>query len=194
MLPGGQNGRTSRSRHRLAIYDSGATRAGFPYSILNNSNQPVEIVPPQIQITGRKATKKKTKEGKGIISDQLEIREFRLSTTRLEPGERADGVVVFDRPNFKESTEKLFLQIAQADQVDRPILIHLPFTPPISGNGKEQRELPVMMSVNDNNGNGSAGSPSQVAEHDERVASLEAPITQSASPTAVENQRRGLQR
>jgi hypothetical protein len=106
------------------------------YSILNSSNEPIEIVPPQIQITGRKATKKKKKEGKGIISDQLEIRDYRLSTTRLEPGERADGVVVFDRPNFKESTEKLFLQIAQADQVDRPILIHLPFTPPISGDGK----------------------------------------------------------
>jgi hypothetical protein len=71
-----------------------------------------------------------------IISDQLEIRDYRLSATRLEAGERVDGVVVFDRPNFKESTEKLFLQIAQADQVDRPILIRLPFTPPISGNGK----------------------------------------------------------
>jgi hypothetical protein len=106
------------------------------YSILNTSDQPVEIVPPQIQITGRTATKKKKKEGKGIISDQLEIREYRLSATRLEPGGRADGVVVFDRPNFKESTEKLFLQIAQADQVDRPILIRLPFTPPISGDGK----------------------------------------------------------
>jgi len=106
------------------------------YSILNSSNEPIEIVPPQIQITGRIPTKKKKKEGKGIISDQLEIRDYRLSTTRLEPGERADGVVVFDRPNFKESTEKLFLQIAQADQVDRPILIHLPFTPHISGDGK----------------------------------------------------------
>jgi hypothetical protein len=106
------------------------------YSILNSSNQPIEIVPPQIQMTGRKTTKKKKKEGKGIISDQLEIRDYRLSTTRLEPGERADGVVVFDRPNFKESTEKLFLQIAQADQVDRPLLIHLPFTPPISADGK----------------------------------------------------------
>jgi hypothetical protein len=107
------------------------------YSILNSSNESVEIVPPQIQITGRQATKKKKKkEGKGIISDQLEIRDYRLSTTRLEPGERADGVVVFDRPNFKESTEKLFLQIAQADQVDRPVLIRLPFTPPISGDGK----------------------------------------------------------
>jgi hypothetical protein len=106
------------------------------YSVLNSSEQPVEIVPPQIQITGRTATKKKKKEGKGIISDQLEIRDYRLSATRLEPGGRADGVVVFDRPNFKESTEKLFLQIAQADQVDRPILIRLPFTPPISGDGK----------------------------------------------------------
>jgi hypothetical protein len=102
------------------------------YSIFNNSNQPVEIVPPQIQITGRKAEKKKNKEGKGIISDQLEAREYKLSTTRLEAGGRADGVVVFDRPNFKQSTEKLFLQLAQADQVDRPILIRLPFTPPIS--------------------------------------------------------------
>jgi hypothetical protein len=105
------------------------------YSILNSSNQPVEILPPQIQITERAATKKKKKEGKGIISDQLEIRDYRLSTTRLEPGGRADGVVVFDRPNFKESTEKLFLEIAQADQVDHPVLIRLPFTPPISGNG-----------------------------------------------------------
>ena len=105
------------------------------YSILNSSDQPVEIVPPQIQITGRSSAKKK-KEGKGIISDQMEIRDYRLSATRLEPGGRADGVVVFDRPNFKESTEKLFLQIAQADRVDCPILIRLPFTPPISDDGK----------------------------------------------------------
>lgn len=106
------------------------------YSILNNSNQAIEVVPPQIQITGRKATKKKKREGKGIISDQLEIRDYKLSASRLEPGGRADGVVVFDRPNFKESTEKLYLQIAQADQVDRPILIHLPFTPPVAAESK----------------------------------------------------------
>ncbi len=102
------------------------------YSVLNASDHPVEIVPPQIQITGRMVKKKRKKEGKGIISDQLEIRNFKLSTTRLEAGARADGVVIFDRPNFKQSTEKLFLQIAQADQVDQPVLIRLPFTPPIS--------------------------------------------------------------
>jgi hypothetical protein len=106
------------------------------YSILNASDRPVEIVPPQIQVAGRKAAKKKKKEGKGITSDQLEIRDYRLSMTRLEPGERADGVVIFDRPNFKQSTERLFLQIAQADQVDQPVLIRIPFTPPIAADFK----------------------------------------------------------
>jgi hypothetical protein len=102
------------------------------FSILNPSDQPVEVVPPQIQISGR-AVKKKKKEGKSLTADQLLIRDYRLSATRIEAGARVDGVVVFDRPNFKQSTEKLFLQIAQADQVDRPILIRLPFTPPIAG-------------------------------------------------------------
>ena len=49
-------------------------------------------------------------------------------TRRLAPGERADGVVVFERPAFKESSEKLQLQIAQAEQVDHPILLPVPFT------------------------------------------------------------------
>jgi hypothetical protein len=105
------------------------------FSILNASDQPVEVVPPQIQISGR-VVKKKKMEGKSLTADQLLIREYRLSTTRIEAGARADGVVVFDRPNFKQSTEKLFLQIAQADQVDRPILIRLPFTPPIAGGAR----------------------------------------------------------
>jgi hypothetical protein len=105
------------------------------FSIFNASDHPVEVVPPQIQISGR-AVKKKKKEGKSLTADQLLIREYRLSTTRIEAGARADGVVVFDRPNFKQSTEKLFLQIAQADQVDRPILIRLPFTPPIAGGAR----------------------------------------------------------
>jgi hypothetical protein len=112
-----------------------SNQTAISYSIFNASDKPVEIVPPQIQITGEPADKKKKKK-KGILADQLEISEYRLSATRLEPGGRADGVVVFDRPNFKQSTEKLFLQIAQANQVDKPILVQLPFTPPISLNGR----------------------------------------------------------
>jgi hypothetical protein len=103
------------------------------YSVFNPSDHPVEILPPQIQITGLKPGKKK-KNKKGILADQLEIRDYKLTATRLEPGGRADGVVLFDRPNFKQSTEKLFLQIAQANQIDRPILIAIPFTPPIAVN------------------------------------------------------------
>jgi hypothetical protein len=107
------------------------------FSILNASDQPVEVVPPQIQISGRAVKKKKKeREGKSLTADQLQIRDYRLSGTRIEAGARADGVVVFDRPNFKHSTEKLYLQIAQADQVDRPILIRLPFTPPIAGGAR----------------------------------------------------------
>jgi hypothetical protein len=90
--------------------------------------------------------KKKKKEGKSLTADQLLIREYRLSTTRIEAGARADGVVVFDRPNFKQSTEKLFLQIAQADQVDRPILIRLPLrrlSPPEHGRTRpKEKEMP----------------------------------------------------
>jgi hypothetical protein len=109
-------------------------RIAVSYSILNGSDHPVEILPPQIQIAGRKVKKKNKKEGKELTSDQLEIQEYRLSTTRLEPGGRADGVLVYERPNFKQSTEKLLFQIAQADQVDQPLLIRLPFTPAIASN------------------------------------------------------------
>jgi hypothetical protein len=104
------------------------------FSILNASDQPVEVVPPQIQISGRAVKKKK--EGTHLTADQLLIRDYRLSATRIEAGARAAGVVVFDRPNFKQSTEKLYLQIAQADEVDHPILIRLPFTPPIAGGAR----------------------------------------------------------
>lgn len=101
------------------------------YSILNAGDHAVEIVAPQIQMDGRKPKKSK---GKNILSDQLQVRSYRLTATRLEPGARADGVLLFDRPNFKSSTDALFLQLAQADQVDRPILVKLPFTPPLVAN------------------------------------------------------------
>jgi hypothetical protein len=103
------------------------------YSILNAGDRPVEFVPPQIQMDGRKPKKSK---GKNILSDQLQVRSYRLTATRLDPGARADGVLLFDRPNFKASTECLFLQLAQADQVDHPVLIRLPFTPPLLAKAK----------------------------------------------------------
>jgi hypothetical protein len=44
--------------------------------------------------------------------------------------------VVFDRPAFKQSSEKLQLQLAEAAQVDRPILVPVPFTATNGGGGQ----------------------------------------------------------
>jgi hypothetical protein len=39
----------------------------------------------------------------------------------------ADGVVVFERPNFKQSNETLFLQVAESGAIDRPALAPIGF-------------------------------------------------------------------
>lgn len=94
------------------------------FSVLNNSKRVIELLPPQIELTG-------SAHGNGskrIKAAPIAISDFRMTTRRLEPGQRADGVIVFERPSFKESTERLQLQLAQADQVDRPILLPVPYT------------------------------------------------------------------
>jgi hypothetical protein len=99
------------------------------FSVLNRSNRTVELLPPQLELVGSAHGSK----GKRIKADPVPISEYRMTTRRLAPGERADGVVVFERPAFKESTEKLELQLAQAEQVDRPILVPVPFTATVQG-------------------------------------------------------------
>ena len=94
------------------------------FSILNDTKQPIELLPPQIELVGS-ARRKKDKQ---IKAEPIPVGEYRMTNRRLAPGQRADGVVVFERPAFKESTEKLELQLARADQVDRPILLPVPFT------------------------------------------------------------------
>lgn len=92
------------------------------FSVLNSSNRTIELLPPQLELVGSGY------KGKRIKAEPVPISEYHMTTRRLAPGERADGVVVFERPAFKESTEKLELQLAQAEQVDRPILLPVPFT------------------------------------------------------------------
>ena len=99
------------------------------FSILNSSKRTVELLPPQLELVGSAHGRK----GKRIKVDPVPISEYRMTTRRLAPGERADGVVVFERPAFKESTEKLELQLAQAEQVDRPILLPVPFVATVQG-------------------------------------------------------------
>ena len=92
------------------------------FSVLNHSRNPVEVLPPQIELSGKRG-------GKQIKAEPVPIVEYRLTSRRLEPGERADGVVVFERPGFKEADERLLLEVAEAAQVDHPVVLPLTFTP-----------------------------------------------------------------
>src|SRR5271168_3712165 len=90
------------------------------FSVVNPANHAIEILPPQVQLGG-KVKKKWT------TAEQLRVIDFRLSTGRLGAGQRADGVVVFERPSFKESNETLFLQVADSGAVDLPALAPIGF-------------------------------------------------------------------
>ena len=99
------------------------------FSILNSSKRAVELLPPQLELSS-------SGHGNGtkrIKAEPVAVTDYRITTRRLEPGRRADGVLVFERPAFKESAEKLQLQLATADQVDRPVLLSVPFTATIQG-------------------------------------------------------------
>ena len=103
------------------------------FSVLNNSRRVIELLPPQIEFSGTTGHKK---GGRQLKAEPVAISEYRMTARRLAPGERADGVVVFERPAFKESNEKLQLQLAETEQIDRPILLPLPFTATTSGGGQ----------------------------------------------------------
>ena len=98
------------------------------FSVLNNSDSTVELLPPQVQLSGRAKEK-----GNKAKAEQVPVDAYGLTQRRLSPGQRADGVLLFERPAFKESSEQLFLQVAQADAVDRPVLVPMAFTAPKEG-------------------------------------------------------------
>jgi hypothetical protein len=97
------------------------------FSVVNLQKHAVELMPPQVQLGG------KVKKGKIVhhivwsTSEQLPVEDFRMSRRRIGPGERADGVLVFERPSFKQSTETLLLQMADSGAVDRPVLAPIGF-------------------------------------------------------------------
>jgi hypothetical protein len=92
-----------------------------PFSIFNGSNRWIELLPPQIQLDSN------VRHGKQTKAEPVAITDYQMTARRLGPGERADGVVIFERPAFKESGERLMLQLSEAERVDRPILLPLPF-------------------------------------------------------------------
>ncbi len=97
------------------------------FSALNVEDHAIELMPPQVQLGGVRKTGKLIRKSRWTTAEQLPVTDSRLSRRRLGPGERADGVVVFRRPSFKQSNETLFLQMAESGAVDRPALAPIGF-------------------------------------------------------------------
>ncbi|HZQ17876.1 MAG TPA: hypothetical protein VFA90_04075 [Terriglobales bacterium] len=111
-------GQSSRSGDEMTV----------SFSVLNSSARPIELLPPQIELTDAE----KNGKHKPHKDEPVAIKNYQMTSRRLEPGQRGDGYVVFERPAFKTSTEHLALEIAQAEQVDRPINLPIPFVPATS--------------------------------------------------------------
>ena len=97
------------------------------FSIINPTKHPILLMPPQVQLGGKTTSGKILHRKKWSAAQQLPIEDFRLNRRRLGLGERADGVVVFVRPPYKQSNETLLLQVAESGSVDRPALVPIGF-------------------------------------------------------------------
>ena len=97
------------------IYEIGR-RIFVLFSVLNRGKQTVELLTPQVQLSGV------GRKGNRSV-EQLAVVDYRLNRKKLKQGERADGVVEFERPTFKHSHQVYLLQIADSAAVDRPSLV-----------------------------------------------------------------------
>lgn len=115
-------GQTTEKEQQMAV----------PFAVLNASARTIEVLPPQVQLAGTS----RDKHRKSIKAEPVAIKDYWMTARRLAPGGRADGVVVFERPSFKESNERLLLAVAQAEEVDRPVLAPIAFVAPVTGGAK----------------------------------------------------------
>lgn len=97
------------------------------FSVVNPTKHAILLMPPQVQLGGTITSGKLFRHKKRSTAEQLPVLDFRLSARRIGPAERADGVVLFERPPYKQSSETLLLQIAESGAVDRPALVPIGF-------------------------------------------------------------------
>jgi hypothetical protein len=103
-----------------------ASRLIVSFSVTSSKSEPAELVPPQVQLSGQ------TKSGifrrtRWTTVQQLPVESYQMSQRRLDPGGRIDGVVIFERPAIKQSSETLMLQIADSAAVDQPTFAPISF-------------------------------------------------------------------
>jgi hypothetical protein len=98
------------------------------FSVVNSTNEPVELMPPQVQLAGQTKSGLFKQSSRWTTVEQIPVMDFRLDRRKLDPGSRTDGLVVFERPALKQSNESLLLQVAEAAMVDKPVLVPISFS------------------------------------------------------------------
>jgi len=122
-----ENVKGDRLRVGVSEILDGGDQVTVLFSVVNTSRHAILLMPPQVQLGGKTRTGKLVKHDRWSTAEQLPVGDFRLSRRRLGTGDRADGVVVFQRPPYKQSTEQLFLQMAESGAVDQPALAPIGF-------------------------------------------------------------------
>jgi len=102
------------------------------FSVMNASKKTIELLPPQIQLAGVS----NSKHAKSIIAAQLPVTEYKITQRRLPSKARTIVAVAFERPSFKQSGDQILLQVAQAEEVDHPVLLPIPFVGSMGGDEK----------------------------------------------------------
>ena len=125
--PEGDEVRGDRLKAGISEVLDGGQQVIVLFSVVNTSKHAILLMPPQIQLGGQEKSGKLIKHQHWSTAEQLAVIDFRMSRRRIGPGERADGVVLFERPPYKRSMETLFLQMAESGAVDTPALAPIGF-------------------------------------------------------------------
>jgi hypothetical protein len=116
-----------RLRAGISEVIDGGQQVVVLFSVVDTGKNPILLMPPQVQLGGKVKTGKLIKHEHWSTAEQLTIADYRFSRRRIGPGDRADGVVQFERPPYKRSSETLFLQMAESGAVDKPALVPIGF-------------------------------------------------------------------
>jgi hypothetical protein len=125
--PSEESGGGDRVRTGVSRVIDGGQQVFVLFSAVNPTGHAILLMPPQVQLGGRTTSGRLIRHSRWSTSEQLPVVDFRLNRRRLGPGERADGVVLFERPPYKQSHETLLLQVAESGSVDRPALAPIGF-------------------------------------------------------------------
>ena len=124
---GGETEAGDRVRAGVSRVIDGGQKVAVLFAVVNPTRHAILLMPPQVQLGGRTTSGKLIRHEKWSTAEQLQVLDFRLNRRRLGPSERADGVVVFERPPYKQSNEMLLLQVAESGAVDHPALAPIGF-------------------------------------------------------------------